>query len=183
MSRTDKDVPHYVWHRRAADRRVIHFGREHDNRTWTRHWTVETVESTELVWCPVELTIDAAPDLSWLSSLADGDPARWAHHDWTYTRTVWRYDEVVTTELVRTWEYRTCDLDHPDETRKGRSCDWWSPSYRYKRGPSKQHRHQHHKAVRTGTNIKLRQYADDYNRYGESDVDFSTANFRWPWWD
>lgn len=183
MSRTDKDVPYDVWHRRAADRRVQHYGCEHDNRTWHRNWTVETFESTEFAWHAVELTIDADPDLSWLACLADGNPARWAHHDWTYTRTVWRYDQVVTTERVRTWSYRLCDLDHPDETRRGRSCDWLSPSYRYKRGPTKDYRRRFHKGVRAETNVKLKKYAADYNSYGESDVDISTANFRWPWWE
>lgn len=178
MSRTDKDVPDHVWKARAKDRIASHYGCEHDNRSasWRQARTVTIIESTEIMWHAVQIPVGATP-------------ATWEDDEfqdcfgYQNTRTKWRYGSVTKTERIVTFVPSECTFDEKDRTRRGRTCGWYSPSYRYKHGPSKDSRRIFHKSVRTKINIDAKRYAADWNSRGDSDVDIPTSNLRYPWWD
>ena len=207
MSRTDKDVPDHVWKARAKDRIASHYGCEHDNRSasWRQAWTVTIIESTEIMWHAVQIPVGATP-ATW------EDDEFQDCFGYQNTRTKWRYGSVTKTERIVTFVPRECTFDEKDRTRRypaasaiaaggsavgmpvptfdekdrprrGRTCGWYSPSYRYKRGPNKDSRRIFHKSVRTKINIDAKRYAADWNSRGDSDVDIPASNLRYPWWD
>ena len=182
MSRTDKDVPHRVWIARADDRTPFHFGCAQDTvRRYRCRRPLSIVQHTEVAWRQVEVAVDVPPDIfDWIDDLPQD--CGWEPESYRNTRTQWRYEEVTTETVVRAPAVRDCDIDHPDSTRS-HSCDWHSPSYNYKRGSSKTARRLYHHEVRAQTRARLRQFAADWNTDGESDVDVSTANLRFPWWN